>query len=379
MYVLGSLEAGTFEALLERGYMLPLDGSGALQAFYEGMTPGFREKTGADGRVCALPVFVSGWGLGFSEPALAALGLALSDVPGDWPGFLDFLEGEILPRLDRLPEGMWFTCEDFTDRFLRSRLRDQALGDWVNSCDAAGVAPDYEDARLVSVLERIDGMDFTAFGVAEDDGEEDGWYGWSGNCLLTPDVPYGFADGEPGVVSVSLGFGDDLPAAMAFDMYAAFVNPYSAHPEAATALVEAMLDALDPRVAYVLRPDMTEPVPMPNWEQKLDLYRQEIGRQQSLLDAAGPEDRQALEDDLHCMERELEDYEARGRWLISPEQLKRFRAQGDIARPAVADWFRKDTSGEAWALLQQYDAGLLSAREFLAAVNRKARMQALEG
>ena len=70
---------------------------------------------------------------------------------------------------------------------------------------------------------------------------------------------------------------------------------------------------------------------------------------------------------------------ARGRWLISPEQLKRFRAQGDIARPAVADWFRKDTSGEAWQLLKQYDAGLLSAREFLAAVNRKARMQALEG
>ncbi len=379
VYVLGSLEAGTFEALLKRGYMLPLDGSGALQAFYEGMTPGFRDWTGSDGRVCALPVFVIGRGVGFSEPALEALGLGLSDVPGDWSGFLDFLEGEILPRLDRLPEGVGFTFDDMTDRALRGWLRDQALRDWVNSCDAAGVAPDYEDARLVAVLEKLDGMDFTAFGVPEDSGEEDGWYGWSGNCLLALDAPYGFDGGDSDAVPVPLGFGDALPATMPFDMYAAFVNPYSAHPEAAAALVEAMLDALDPRVAYVLRPDLTEPVTEPDWEQKLDLYRQEIERQRALVDTAAPEDRQALENDMRYMEGELEDYEARGRWLVSPEQLKRFRARGDIARPAVSDWFRKDTSGEAWELLKQYDAGLLSAREFLAAVNRKARMMALEG
>ena len=42
-------------------------------------------------------------------------------------------------------------------------------------------------------------------------------------------------------------------------------------------------------------------------------------------------------------------------------------------------WFEKDTSGEAWQLLGQYNDGLIPARQFLAAVAQKARMMALEG
>ena len=40
--------------------------------------------------------------MGIGEGALAKLGLKLEDVPTDWPGFLDFLEQTVKPRLDRL-------------------------------------------------------------------------------------------------------------------------------------------------------------------------------------------------------------------------------------------------------------------------------------
>ena len=101
----------------------------------------------------------------------------------------------------------------------------------------------------------------------------------------------------------------------------------------------------------------------------------------ALADAGTAEARnvQALEEELATLERDLEDYEANNKWLISPGKLAWVRAHGDRACVKAPGWFEKDTSGEAWQLSEQYDAGLIPARAFLADVSQKARMMALEG
>ena len=73
-----------------------------------------------------------------------------------------------------------------------------------------------------------------------------------------------------------------------------------------------------------------------------------------------------------------EDYKQNQAWLISEEKLAWYRANAENLAVATPSWFNKDTTGEAWQLMEQYSAGQLSAREFLAAVNRKARMMAME-
>ena len=378
--------AAAYEALLNRGYMLPLERE-SLEAFFARVYPGFQRGTSRDGAPCALPVYLYGRGMGVSEALLGRLGLALSDVPDDWAGFLGFLENDIRPRLGDLGSDARFTYADMDAEGFRYYLRMAVLNGWVSSAALAGVAPDYADERLAALLERVDGMDFTAFGLPEkaaDDGE-DGFFGGgysygSGDRLLVQfSASYGFDDDGVEGTPLLLGFGDDLPGAMAFEATAAFVNPYTAHPDAALDLMEALLANLPARTRYALCPDLTEPVFDPGFERGAAYLQQAIEDCRARLDAAEAKDRQALEEELAAREREREDYEANNQWLIPSERLEWYRAHGDRACLKAPSWFEKDTSGEAWQLLEQYDAGLITARQFLAAVSQNARMMALEG
>ena len=381
--------AAAYWALLNRGFMLPLERE-SLRAFQARMYPAIQQGTARDGALCALPVDVSGWGLGVGEAALARLGLSISDVPGDWEGFLDFLEDSINPRLSDLAPGAQFTYAGLTAEGFRYHLRMAILNAWVNCAAAAGVEPDYGDARLLALLERLDGMDFTAYrleeaGMPSDEGGEDGWsdgYGYSYGSgevyLIQFSAPYAFGNDIVEGTPLLLGFGDDLPGTLPLNMTAAFVNPYTAHPEAALDLMEAILENLPPQTECALCPDRNEPLLRPGAEAVKAGHERALVDLRARLDAAGEKDRQALEEELSALESEMEDYERIGQWLVSPEKLEWYRAQGDRVRVAAPSWFEKDASGEAGQLLEQYTDGLISARDFLDAVNRKARMMALE-
>ncbi len=380
--------AAAYGALLERGYMLPLERE-SLRAFGERMYPGIRRDTFSGGALCALPVYLFGRGMGMSEALLARLGLSISDVPRDWMGFLTFLEEEIRPRLGQLGPDASFTYADLTAEGFRYNLRMEVLNAWVDCAALAGVAPDYGDERLAALLEKVDGMDFTAFGLPEKAATEDGedgffsghGYSWgSGDKVLVQlDTPYDFdGDGVDGT-PLLLGFGDDLPGAMAFSATAAFVNPYSAHPDAALDLMELLLKRLPMETQYLLCPDLTEPLLQPNYEEVKAYHEQMLADLRARLEAAEAKDVQALEEEIAVMEQDLEEYERTGKWLIAPEKLEWYRAHGEQVCIQAPSWFEKDTSGEAWQLLGQYSDGLIPARQFLAAVAQKARMMALEG
>ncbi len=377
--------AAAFGALLNRGYMLPLERE-SLKAFGERLYPGIRRDMSSDGAFRALPVHLYGRGMGVSEALLARLGLSISDVPGDWMGFLTFLEEQIQPRLDQLGPDAGFTYADLSAEGFRYHLRMAILKAWENSAALAGVAPDYGDERLAALLEKAHGMDLAAFGLTESvrgDGDDWGDYGYSygsgDKVLIQFSAPYGVDDDGVDGTPLLLGFGDDLPGAMAFDATAAFVNPYTAHPEAALDLMELLLERLPVEIQYTLCPDMTEPLLRPNHEAVKTRQEEMLAEFRAQLEAAEAKDVQALEEEIAAMEREQEEYERAGKWLISPERLEWYRAHGDRVCVQAPGWFEKDATGEAWQLLSQYTDGLIHAREFLSAVAQKARMMALEG
>ena len=142
--------------------------------------------------------------------------------------------------------------------------------------------------------------------------------------------------------------------------------------------MEAILENLPPQTECALCPDRNEPLLRPGAEAVKAGHERALVDLRARLDAAGEKDRQALEEELSTLESEMEDYERIGQWLVSPEKLEWYRAQGDRVRVAAPSWFEKDASGEAGQLLEQYTDGLISARDFLDAVNRKARMMARE-
>ena len=371
---------GSYESLLNRGYMLPLDGSEALTALYERVYPGVQPFIGNGGAPVALPVYVSGSCMGVDTVLLEKLGLTLDDVPDSWPEFLDFMQEALLPRLELLGENERFTYDDMTANGFRFFLFQQILNDWVQANRAAGKVADYEDPRLVDTLEKLDAMDFTAFGMEEGNDEDGYGYGWGGDVryLVQFDREFTFQSMEMEGEIIAMGFGDDLPGVYALDMCCAFVNPYSAHREAAVAYLEALADALPAEVLYALCPDMNEPVRRDNWEQSLARMEEQVAELQKNLEEAEPAEKQEIEVELSYITRDYEDYREKGSWLIPADRLARYRAIGDKLTVSLPTWFQKDTSGEAWELMEQYRSRLISAREFLAAVNKKARMMELE-
>ena len=78
------------------------------------------------------------------------------------------------------------------------------------------------------------------------------------------------------------------------------------------------------------------------------------------------------------MEESYDSYLKYDSWLIPEDQLTWYRANSDRLAVAAPSWFQKDTSGEAWQLMRQFFDGQMSAREFLNAVNQRARMMAME-
>lgn len=390
IYLLESMYNSPYEALLERGYMLPLDGSEAITGLIARMYPGVREKLCRDGIPCAIPIWLSGYGLGVSETALRQLGFELSDVPEDWAGFLDFLENDIKPRLGRLGSGAQFTYDEVSQSEFREQLRNGILNGWVYASQAAGIQiPDYEDARLVALLERVEDMDLSGFGLDEDQesASTDEWvwggYSWGGGTdyLIQLNADYLFPEytedfeGTPLV----LGFGDDRPGAIALSMCAAFVNPYSVHSEAAVELMEMFAESRGQTLLYALCPDLTEPLRRPEESETIAYYEKQIQKLRADLDAAEPADRQMLEADLQAWLDDYAQYRESGVWLITPQRLEWYRSHDNHVIIASPTWFEKDGTGEAWELMKQYASRQLTVREFISAVNQKARMMALEG
>ncbi len=378
IYIMDCKSSGALQTVRERGFMLPLDGSDALTALAGRMYPAFREGCSKDGALVALPTGCFGYSIGVDERALEKLGMSIDDLPGDWLGFLNFLEEEIKPRLGELGELDRFTYDGMTAEYFRYQLCDNVLNDFINAAAAAGEIPDYEDPDLLAILEKLDSMDFTEYGLPEDD-EEYG-YGWTSDSayLIQPEVGIDLGESLHSTC-LALDIGRSLKGVFGLEVQVAFVNPFSAHKEEAVAFIELLADRLPDRIAYMMFPDLSEPVRWDGAEAEMERQQASIDQAKAELEAADPQNRQALEDALADMEKEYQNYVDSESWMITEDGLAWYRENADRVAIAVPSWFDQDTSGEAWDLLNQYRNGLMSAREFLSSVNRKARMMAMEG
>lgn len=382
IYICSSFDGANYESILNRGFMMPLEGSEKLKAFAGRIYPNILKKLTHGGELVAVPVGLDGSGMGMSKAVLEKMGIALEDIPRDWPGFLDFLEDTVKPGLAALGEKDSFTYDGMYAKDLSAFLQRQMLNDFEQASSAAGVLPNYEDPRLVAAMERLEQIDFTEYGLPDKPEGEDGMgYGWSSenHYLMMFDASYMFGDMmQTDCQTLPLGFGDDLPGVLSVQLSAAFVNPYSNHREQAVAFLESLVDRMPQELTYALCPDLTEPVRRPDADEQIAWFEQQIEQWQKQVDNAAPEDRQMMQEAMGNFTLDYEDYMQNQIWLVSAEKLEWYRSiAGDIA-VATPSWFNKDTSGEAWQLMEQYSAGQLSAREFLAAVNKKARMMAME-
>ena len=378
-----------FAAARDRGYMADLTQNPALAALAERLHPGLREALSSNGAFAALPVEAVFWQMRVNENALAKLGRTLDDVPRNWSDFVDFLielqadfpqDGSLTlmgADVDEIEarEAMFFAIFDAYQRMV--------LDD-----------PDSVDAQaMVDILTRLEQVDFTRFGQpAAERSEGDGTTAIAGAAVAA----WGPADYDPDSVLLTMYSGGtlaavedaegtmmvmslkpDAPARLEMECYVAFVNPYSENLDLALAFMETLAENLPDEVLYAICADLTEPVPDPNYEERLANAQAELERARQELAEADEIDRQALEDSVARIERYIADMESE-QMLISEGEIAWLRANAGGLALEGQNWLYADESGEAYALVRQYCDGRIDAQRLMDGIDGKIRMMILE-
>ena len=374
------MATGSFSALFERGYPAPLDGSGLLTAHVDAMYPAVAEAVRRDGKLLALPVQAWGYTLGIHLKAFEALGWTEADIPTTWDGFFDLLD-ELPARVEG--SGVRIFQERLTAETLQKTLFRMILSGWLENTDAADGSV-FNAPELESLLRRLAGLDLQALEVSGRTGSRGG----SDSFRRTSSVPL-FETGtaltldslDMGYVPMLLSFREGRARA-AYHMTVAFVNPYSAHAQEAVGFLETLAGHVDTASAYTFSPEGNEPVRTPEYEQNYASLTETL--EQARAQMAGAEDeslRERWQGIAESLEKSLKQLDETS-WSISPEAIEAYQARAGQLVPMVWDFSRLMTDSSDASLteaMNRFWQGDLGARELLETIDRKYRMQLLEG
>ena len=379
IYVLTTASTA-YEAVHNRGYMMELDGSEAVNALAARMYPSITEALSYNGRIVAVPVEAYCWTMGANEKALERIGLTIDDVPTNWSDFLDFLN--TLPA--RIPEGSNITLfyPDMTVENVRSQLFYQIFNDYQKYVNATDPAIGYNTELLRGLLQKLDSVDLEAFGYEhEEDSDNGGMYSYSdGEDARLFDIGIGctFGNFYSDMTPVLMAMDAQTPAYLVLETSVAFVNPFTNYPEQAMAFIDTLAGSLSDSVMYCVDPALDQPIRGEYNEKTLKDYQTEIEDLNRKLEQASEQDRQAIEESIRQWQENL-DYIEKYAWDISGESIDWYRANDDHIVVMPANWLYSDSSGEAWDLISQYMENQISADELLESIDKKVQMMLLEG
>ena len=379
LYVIG-LSTNAFGAMMDRGFLTDLSGSEKLVSEVQKMYPAFREAVEKDGKLMALPVQISGEGLGYNEKVWEKLGLTEAELPRTWNQLLDLLE--TLP--DKL-EGTEFRAFSlfFTQQDIRRGLASSVMLQYSLMRPDAG----FNTPELQQLMDRISRLNLGGLDVLTDEESEsinDRYEELGGNkeALLSLYTSMAVAGYYENYQALALRFEEGEAPILPAEMTVAFINPFSQHLPEAMAYLESMSAHPSIRTAYSLYPDRNEPVRYPNYERQkrtLEKYLEQARQKESADDPDDETNWHQVAEDYENQLRELEeDY-----WVVGPKELAAYRERAELLAPIGWNFwnqlFREDGGAAFSEIWDAYLNGQKPAAELLAYVDQKVRMMRMEG
>ncbi len=375
-----SMSSAAFNALYNRGYMASLSGSEKLTALVDSMYPAAASAVRKDGDLVALPLSASAYGLGYNPKVLAKAGLTEEDMPRSWEAFFDFLD-QVPARLEGTGINVfpyWHTLSD-----IKSFLTTQILSDYESYAASKGQPVDFTAPVLLNLMDRVGQLEAEPLGLQTDLEEENGIsYEWQEDVILLDlNTPLTVAayNSEFTALMLSLDEGEPISG---YQMYCAFVNPYSLHPREAASFLEAAAARLSRPDLYTLSPANNEPVRYPDYEEYKEYLHQSLAEcREALEKEEDPTVRSDLEENIASLEENLASIDDTY-WMISPGAISAYQARAPFLVPA--SWgmmgMARETYDEAiWSLFNNFAQGNASGRELLEQLNKKYQMMLQEG
>lgn len=372
----------SYENVFNRGFMLPLNDNAAVSALVAEMYPGIREAITREGKIQALPVFVSGYTLGVSEKVLAKLGLTLADIPDSWDAFLDFLPTLAEPLADhrevKLISGV---SNVYGARYL---LLAAMISEYINTVNGQKLNVGFNEEPARSLANKIGTIDFEALGIeaSQDALNPDTLFTSSfedEDCLFTSLA--GFLPGNfsaPNYMPLKLSLTPDTPSYMSIDCTMAAVNPYTRYPELALEFIGLVAESLPASTRAALVPSINEPVRSAANERALAEARENVARLEAQFESASGANKQLVEVDLNQAKSTLELLEENA-WDLSPKALEWYRAHDENVVASGVNWLNTAYGEENLSRLLQYCSGDITGEELLAGFDKTSEMIRREG
>ena len=381
IYTLSSTDSA-FAALMNRGFMAELDGDATLSDAVDGMYDYLKDYVTKDGHIYALPM--SGYAniLNIHTKLLTEkLGY---DVPDSWAGLFGILADiSNTGKLEDMPEVM-IVDQGYDKENFRSQLFYMMLADYFTWLDAGEENLTRGTQVLTDLCAAFETVDWDNLGLREQDDPEDEsttMFDYSYNNVLLEMsslslYSYVSSDGEQ-ATPVALSVVEGEKPLIGQEVTFAFVNPFSEHKEEACEYLADAWQLVDQGNKIMFSPNESEPVLNSYYEENLKSANNSIADLQKTLDKTEDEEaRESLQNDLNSMKEWLTEYEERGKYDVSPEQIEIYRAFGDnMTVQESLIWNMDDGANQ----IQQYLDGAMNAQQLAGALEKTLQMQKLEG
>lgn len=373
-----SLTDSAFTALMNRGFLSELSSSDTLSAEVGAMYDSIKNAVMKDGELYAVPMYLYANCLTINEKLLTEkLGYTEEQLPKTWAEVFGLLSDlAATHKLEEYPEvsllGPGYIESDVKSNFFAMMMNSYYVwldADEANLTRAGGV--------LEGLCEAFEAIDWSAFGLPTEYEENGEWEYVEENILFSNDnVQPGYYRSES-FEPLLLSIADGEPPMISTEISVAFVNPFSTHREAAIEYLELTFSKIDKTTRIALMPGENEPILSPWYEENLKYYDETIADYEAQLadEKLDEENRDMLEQSLADMKQWREEYEKKGQWQVSAEDIERYREYAQYLVPMrSAIW-----NDGGYSQISQYMDGAITAKQLCSEMEKTLQMQRLEG
>ena len=373
-----SLTDSAFTALMNRGFLSELSSSDTLSAEVGAMYDSIQNAVMKDGELYAVPMYLYANCLTINEKLLTEkLGYTQEQMPKTWAEVFGLIADlAAMHKLEEYPEvsllGPGYIESDVKSNFFAMMMNSYYVwldADEANLTRAGGV--------LEGLCEAFEAIDWSAFGLPTEYEENGEWEYVEENILFSNDnVQPGYYRSES-FEPLLLSIADGEAPMISTEISVAFVNPFSTHREAAIEYLELTFSKIDKTTRIALMPGENEPILSPWYEENLKYYDETIADYEAQLadEKLDEENRDMLEQSLADMKQWREEYEKKGQWQVSAEDIERYREYAQYLVPMrSAIW-----NDGGYSQISQYMDGAITAKQLCSEMEKTLQMQRLEG
>ena len=317
-------EVSEFGAMRKRGFLTDLSDNAEIAAYVERMYPWLRDAVTQDGKIIAVPLSVSADSININMRAWKKLGKTEDDLPKSWDEFFDW----ILTVPEILEGSEYALVETYMDQTnFRAMIAQAIINQYQIVMDAQGGDYSYNSPLLSGLLKKLIELDYGKLGIVEhydfEDDEMEGGDGQYREALLNS-YGYGpfnrYSEGTP----LPLRLSDEYEAVVPGSICAAFVNPYSEHPEEAKELLALVMKSQDATKQYAYFTDKTEPIERPDADEMRKNQAELMEKlQKELENSKDEQDKALVEESIREMEKSWEENQDE-LWVISQGMIDEY-------------------------------------------------------